>query len=223
MARKASSSMDLSREGVAHSTLPPWELNTAAIVPWVDASSEPLSAGERESLPELWAVQQTAPTRMLPRVNTDTQSVPLSFSPTCARPNSAWTTGQPTPYETPVFIPAALNTSASAPVYHTATSYHPKAPLTPPGSSCGESPKTSNESANITAIPGTMSSRGGTPQSSRSRARSATRQQHAGAENSGHTRNFSRRVKAAFKDIFKRDPVEEDEFERIGDRHWTDE
>ncbi|KAK4544781.1 hypothetical protein LTR36_004030 [Oleoguttula mirabilis] len=223
MARKASSSIDLPREEAAQSRVPPWELNTAAIVPWIDANSEPLSAGEREGLPELWAVQQSAPPRMLTRMDTDLPSVPSSFSPVSARPSSPWTAGQPSPYETPVFIPAALNTSASAPVYHTMADHHPKAPLTPPDSSCGESPKTSDESAKVTALPGTMSSRGGTPHSSRSRARSAAGQQHAGAESNGHSRNFSRRVKAAFKNIFKTDQVDEGEIERIGDCHWTDE
>lgn len=187
------------------------------MVPWIDATSEPLSAGEREGLPELWAVQQKAPPRMPPRVNTNNPCGPVS-----ARRSSSWTRGQPTPYETPVFIPAALNTSASAPVYQTATNYYPEPPLTPPDSSCGEAPKLSNESAKITALPGTMSSRGGTPQCSKSRTRPAARQQHLGTQSSGHSRKFSR-VKAAFKDIFKKEPVEEDDFERIGDHHWTDE
>jgi hypothetical protein len=34
---------------------------------------------------------------------------------------------------------------------------------------------------------------------------------------------FGKWFKSALKDMFKRDPVDESKFERISDRHWTDE
>lgn len=35
-------------------------------------------------------------------------------------------------------------------------------------------------------------------------------------------KGFGQRFKAALKDMFKRDPVDENDFERIEDRHWAD-
>jgi hypothetical protein len=34
---------------------------------------------------------------------------------------------------------------------------------------------------------------------------------------------LGKRFKSAFRDIFKKDPVDDSQFERISDRHWTDE
>lgn len=34
---------------------------------------------------------------------------------------------------------------------------------------------------------------------------------------------FGKRFKLAMKDIFKRETIDESEFEHISDRHWTDE
>ncbi|KAM0695589.1 hypothetical protein Q7P36_004070 [Cladosporium allicinum] len=34
---------------------------------------------------------------------------------------------------------------------------------------------------------------------------------------------LGKRFKSAFRDIFKKDPIDESQFERISDRHWTDE
>jgi hypothetical protein len=33
---------------------------------------------------------------------------------------------------------------------------------------------------------------------------------------------LGKRLKSAFRDIFKRNPVDDSQFERISDRHWTE-
>lgn len=75
------------------------------------------------------------------------------------------------------------------------------------------------------ALPGTMSSR-----ASRNRSASQSQVKPRPRENrSSHPQSkedqagLGKRFKSAFRDIFKKDPIDESQFERISDRHWTDE
>lgn len=105
----------------------------------------------------------------------------------------------------------------------------PQAPPTPPDSVSRASLRSSSASPPIRppskALPGTMSSR-----ASRNRSASHGRAKFSGQggrsdrpmgkqDNSG----LGKRFKSAFREIFKKDPVDETQFERISDRHWTDE
>ncbi|KAF2770699.1 hypothetical protein EJ03DRAFT_350278 [Teratosphaeria nubilosa] len=168
----------------------------------------------------------------------DTLGTSSSTSPWQERPATPRSAGQPAPYETPLFLPPALNTSASAPTPGSAPtpsyapttsygpmptgSYHQKPPLTPPDSFDSDLPKQLPQDSppKFMAMPGTMSSRSAAPVR---RTRSAQRHSKPVAEQVGHSRSLSRRFKTAFKDMFKREPIDEAEFERIGDRHWADE
>jgi len=71
------------------------------------------------------------------------------------------------------------------------------------------------------ALPGTMSSRGGRDRdATRTRTKSANRGHRS--QSKDDSKPFGMRFKSAFKDIFKKDPVDESQFERITDKHWTE-
>ncbi|KAH9825488.1 hypothetical protein Tdes44962_MAKER04190 [Teratosphaeria destructans] len=162
----------------------------------------------------------------------DTLGTSSSTSPWQERPATPKSAGRPAPYETPLFIPPGLNTSASAPTPGYVPppscapmptgSYHQRPPLTPPDSFESELPKQppQDSTPRFMAMPGTMSSRSTAPVR---RTRSIQRHARPEAEQVGHSRSLSTRLKTAFKDMFKREPINEAEFERIGDRHWADE
>ena len=77
------------------------------------------------------------------------------------------------------------------------------------------------------ALPGTMSSRAGRDKENvRPRAKSS-----AGREQRYRPKELKpdaqqplgKRFKSAFKEMFKKDPVDESQFEKITAQHWTDE
>jgi len=199
--------------------VPPWELDTAMPVPFMDATSEPLSASEREGLPELWAAHTQAATTARSKLGTSTPNAAPSMSPISAHEQlvSPWTTGQEATYESPYHKGPTMTTLVSGPVNQPASDYRHKPPLTPPDSASGD--------PTVKAIPGTMSSSGSTPQTPTYRTRSTNqRQNSADSATTLHSRNLSRRVKAALKDAFTRNPVDEGAYVHIGDaQHWTEE
>jgi len=105
--------------------------------------------------------------------------------------------------------------------------YPVQAPPTPPESftrSASASPPTVRASK---ALPGTMSSRAGRDKENvRPRAKSS-----AGREQRYRPKELKpdaqqplgKRFKSAFKEMFKKDPVDESQFEKITAQHWTDE
>lgn len=125
-------------------------------------------------------------------------------------------------YETPASTDATLKTSS--PPRHP-----PLAPLTPPHSfSTSSSASSSDASAGhgtgarpVTAMGGTMSSR--SRRHHRRRATSSHRNRSASTHSDGDSISLGKRFRSAVKDIFKRKPIEEEDFERIEDRHWTEE
>jgi hypothetical protein len=205
--------------------VPPWERRDLKQVPFVESSSPVLSNSELRALPDLWAVRST-------NVNQREHERHPSLTghrgfrdegydvPRTALPLQA----SSTPYETPVYIPPAPKTAPPLPKYVQSVQ---AAPPTPPesiskssdASSAAVSPPAAH--AVLTALPGTMSSR------DRKEARSRTRGSHHTRSESKHSKaesvSFGSRFKAAFKDMFKRNPIDETQFERIEDRHWTDE
>lgn len=125
----------------------------------------------------------------------------------------------PRPYETPTFLPEALRSAPSPPPCYTKA-----LPLTPPdsfseeklsrASSTDQSISPSKQVVNV--LPGTMSARNG-----RSRGSSRQRAERRGGKKKPATKVH--RWKVAFREIFTKHPVDETQFERIEDRHWTDE
>ncbi|RMX99410.1 hypothetical protein D0867_12108 [Hortaea werneckii] len=127
------------------------------------------------------------------------------------------------PYETPLYVPQPPKTAPPSQKH-----MGPKAPPTPPeslsNSSSFSSPPVNADKALppvITAFPGTMSSR--SRENSRQRTRSSNRGRSTSKHGKSDSANFGKRFKSAFKGIFTRSPIDESKFERIEDRHWTEE
>ncbi|KAK5007947.1 hypothetical protein LTR28_004636 [Elasticomyces elasticus] len=76
----------------------------------------------------------------------------------------------------------------------------------------------------VKAMPGTMSSRTSRKRSDgRNRTRSISKERRRRkAVPELETAPLASRMKTAFKDMFKKDPIDESRFERIESRHWTD-
>lgn len=131
-------------------------------------------------------------------------------------------TGMPTPYETPVFTPTTRSTVGKpihAPFQVPCTLRTGTSP-TPPGSNSGGSPE-GNDCSPVTALPGTMSARRvQRPGNTRRRTREDIRKAH-GTEQG--TAKFGGRIKATLREMFRKSSTDDDNLERIGDRHWTDE
>jgi hypothetical protein len=142
------------------------------------------------------------------------------------------------PYDAPAYGRAAYDERTySKPPFRKAASQPTQphvphvhhAPPTPPESE-SRSLRSASASPPINpatkALPGTMSSRA-------SRNRSASQSQvkpRTKEHRSSHPEpskedqaGLGKRFKSAFRDIFKKDPIDESQFERISDRHWTDE
>lgn len=101
-------------------------------------------------------------------------------------------------------------------------------------SSPGQSPRLPQHT--VPSLPGTMSARESIavipspqpppsePSSQRAdRVREEKRNEMGKAKEKADVKPLGKRFKLAMKDIFKREPVDESQFERIADRHWTDE
>ncbi|KAF2214156.1 hypothetical protein CERZMDRAFT_96180 [Cercospora zeae-maydis SCOH1-5] len=74
------------------------------------------------------------------------------------------------------------------------------------------------------ALPGTMSRRERTPSRSRSRSTWSDKEnQNHSRRSSTDSKPFGQRFKSGFKNMFKREPIDESQFERIDDKHWTEE
>lgn len=223
---------------------PPWERRNVAQVPYMRTNSPPLTETERNALPSFWASQTT--TQLQPplgehvRAGKGNNYGPSPISP--AKDNRDWTNAQqplsaglpPTqqmPYES-VRIPTAPITAPALPSFV-------KAPPSPPQSfTMSRSSTTSDNSRTHTAsppvaappppasappaLPGTMSRRERTPSRSRTRSTWPDKENHS-RKSSTDSKPFGQRFKSGFKNMFKRDPIDESQFERIGDKHWTDE
>lgn len=226
------------RSGYYEESRPPWE-KSAASVPYLSSGSPGLTEAERQGLPSLWATreQEQAARRKGSRdfyareYQDDRRPMPpdepeswRGQTPLTAPP---WTAPRqappppipPVPYESPK-IPQGPRSAPALPGFT-------KGPYSPPLSS-GKSWSTTKSSPgqyegrpSITALPGTMSAR----ERSRSRprmGRSASVDAPSPIAGKGESPSFGKRLKLAFKDMFRRDPVDDSNLERIEGRHWAE-
>lgn len=235
MDRKFSASSDAMSAQYATSTpLPPWETREVAQVPFMDPGSPPLSKAERQALPSLWATRSSTNSSSRPRLDTGVSAASSAYgSPSSPQQSTdPWSKvatpltaiPPPAPYESPVYIPPAPKTAPQLPPF---VVQHPPTPPDSVTRSCSSSMSTTSSPrprVAVKALPGTMSSRAGRDRTpTRTRVSSATREQRARNVKKSSSVPFSKRFRSAFKDIFKREPVDESQFEHIDDRHWTDE
>lgn len=232
-----------------HPVLPPWETRSVTQVPFIDSSSPTAPRGQDPGSfaarplsqvnhrPEL-SVSASAPcaAEYSSPVSLHSSSIPWkstasipSGRPTVVTPYEASEHQRPSydrpAYEDPDHFKPAFRKTASQPT----PSYAPQVPPTPPDSvtrsslrSASASPPTRPASK---ALPGTMSSRASRNQSaSHSKTKAGARDHQSDHhQTSNDQTGIRKRFKSAFRDIFKKDSIDDSQFERISDRHWTDE
>lgn len=124
------------------------------------------------------------------------------------------------PYETPLDLP-----TGAANIRHRSSMGAPNPPLSPPDSpsSCNTSDVSTYQNVRSQVMPGTMSSQASTVRGG-SRPRSPeTYDRTPMTRSRSEQRPMSKRLTSAFKDIFKKEPLDESGLERISDRHWSEE
>lgn len=223
---------------------PPWERSPVP-VPYLTSGSTGLTEAEREALPSLWATreQEEAGRRKGSRdvyvrdfqedsrrpMYSDEQDAWRVKTPLTAPPHSG--PPPPLPYGSPK-IPQGPKSAPVMPSYVKQGTVSP--PYSPPLGS-GKSWSTTRSSTSrpglydgpresrtsVTAMPGTMSARERSP-SRRRVQRSASVDPTSPVDRKPDGPSFGKRLKLAFRDMFKKDPVDEANLERIEDRHWTE-
>ena len=206
---------------------PPWERSATMQVPFTNANTAtPLSAAERHALPALWSARSNSlssgpePRRQHSQLQ---RSLSISECSPTEPPSEPWKTSQNVPYETQVFLPPTINTAASAPPFvmsPTRLPGRPAPPLTPPDSARSKSLDSTDVGPVVNAFPGTMSTRPGTTNPKSHRGKCCC--EHSEADCRPETDKLGKRLKSAFHGMFKRKPVDDSEFIKIGEKHWAD-
>lgn len=226
------STNDFTDEETSPHSIPPWETRTVPQVPYVKQYStpptmrkeSPTHARQRsdrsdslsKAKPKL-VTANSAPSKSEYTSPVTHDAVPMPWEGrryTIPVPPSK----QPAPYETPIDVPYEMK----VPKRLDLTSHPPPSPpeISPYSSTKSASPPPREPP--VQSLPGTMSSRMSRPEHTlRSRSKAKSYEDHL-CGRSEH-RPLSKRFASAFREMFKRDPVDESELERISDRHWTDE
>jgi len=248
MEREASISSDPTSLRRQHRpVLPPWEVRSVAQVPFIEPGSPPLARRDDQGF---FAIGSTPRANHRPKLSA-TISAPCGseYSSPVAEHSSSypWKEAPPEPYgqaptqssyETPASKglvhnrPAYEDPNSSKPVFRKAASQppptcEPKAPPTPPDSVSRSSVRSTSASPPLRpaskALPGTMSSRAGRNRSGSHHQTKSGREDRIDHHQAKEDQiGLGKRFKTAFRDIFKKDPVDDSQFERISDRHWTD-
>lgn len=226
-----------------HPVLPPWEVRSVAQVPFIEPRSPPpiqrddqgfftpRSISHANHRPKLsasmsapCASEYSSPVSEHSSSNPWKSAAPIPPSAYATEMSQETTSYDRPAYEDPAHFRPACRKTTSQPT----PTFVPQAPPSPPDSvsysslrSASASPPTHPVSK---ALPGTMSSRA-------SRKHSATHSRSKSGRDSRSDRQqakqgqdgLGQRFKSAFRDIFKKDAVDESQFERISDRHWTEE
>jgi hypothetical protein len=124
------------------------------------------------------------------------------------------------PYETALDLPTGAEN-----IRHRSFMDAVNPPPSPPDSpsSCNKADTSASRDVRSKVLPGTMSSQASTVRDG-SRTRSIQAQDRAStARSQSEQRPMGKRLTSAFRDMFKKEPVDENRFERISDRHWSEE
>jgi hypothetical protein len=211
MDRKNSSSSAASTpEYSGPRSTPPWEASDLPRVPHMAGSALPLSRAETQALSTSWVIRANSDSLVTHHSsdrNTDSAvSVPSPY-PTRIGPGS-WSERKPSsPSSSRALSPQPGKQQPLSPAYEAAHDYG-----------------TATPHRDVVALPGTMSSRSAPAQaqSSTSKKSSDKRQHKKSSAGSKEFAPLGHRFKSAVKEIFKREPVDDRQFESIGDRHWSE-
>jgi hypothetical protein len=221
--------------GAPTSGLPPWEARVVSQVPYLSRCPTPpttTSEALEHQMPR--TLRSNSDTRSNSHLHTmDDLTVRSEYNSSISqsargshwtrrRHTSAYTPSQTglAPYETPLDLPAGAGN-----LRHWSFMGTPNPPLSPPDSpcSCNKSETSAPRDVRSQAMPGTMSSQTSTVRGS-SRPRSPEAHDRTPMTRSqSEQRPMSKRLTSAFRDIFKKEPLDESGFERISDRHWSEE
>jgi hypothetical protein len=248
MEREASvSSNPQSMRRQHHPSLPPWEVRSMAQVPFMQPGSPPPARRDEQGF---FAVGPTSHADHRPKLSAtisapcgqdypspvaeQSSSCPWGTAPAPSKSHSVGPSYETSAYQRPTHDRSAYeDPSISKPSFRKTASQPPPScasqpPPTPPDSVSRASLRSASASPPIRpaskALPGTMSSRASRNRSaSQSRPKPGAREHRSDRQQSKHDQaGLGKRFKSAFRDIFKKDPVDDSQFERISDRHWTD-
>lgn len=234
-----------------HPVLPPWEARSVAQVPFMEPSPPTLPQGHDQGFfaarptsqanhrPKLSAsVSAPCEADYSSPVSQHSSSMPWKS----AAPVTPGAIPVEAPYETPVYHRPTHDRAAYEdpthfkPAFRKAASqptptYVPQPQIlpTPPDSISKSSLRSASASPPARpaskALPGTMSSRAGRNRSApHNRMKTEGRDFRSDRHQAKHDQTgLGKRFKSAFRDMFKKDTVDDSQFEHISDRHWTDE
>lgn len=230
------------RRNQHHPVLPPWEVRSVSQVPFMEPGSPSLVQRDDQGFfrQSSYANHRPKLSASMSAPHVDEYSSPVSEHSTSnpwksAAPLPPTTLPQSPPYDAPAYgrAPYDDRTHPKPPFRKAASQpaalHVHQAPPTPPDSESRSSLRSASASPPIrpatVALPGTMSSRASRNRSaSQSQAKPRTRENRSSHPPSKEDQaGLGKRFKSAFRDIFKKDPIDESQFERISDRHWTDE
>lgn len=215
--------------------LPPWEQrqrDNVVQVPFMNQTTPPLSQTEQQALTSLWAskmvdrdlhgqhIRDLAPANETarPRYYSDREAIPAA--PMTAPPPGL----ESLPYEsykilqgprTAPHLPAFVKGGPPTPPKDDTISRSSTKSSRNPGSH-ETSPIPGPPVTTVPALPGTMFTREQEHVHGRSRSLDSNNEK---AESQG----FGKRFRSSLRNMFKREPFNEADFERIEDRHWSEE
>lgn len=234
----------------ATADLPPWDRRSIARVPYMSRDAHRLNDVERRALQSIRAANErggsdlTRPRIHRPHPKSFNGKHPLSHhegdelpTPRTALPFTTARTPPPLAATTPRHSPTFAHTPRS--FISELTSQGDLPPTPPPDTvslsrssttksfsttkstmitSPGSSPRLLEHT--IPTLPGTMSARESIVAHKPS---SRSKREQAAKKDKPDSKSLGKRLRLAMKDILKRDPIDESQFEHISDRHWTDE
>jgi hypothetical protein len=219
--------------GTSQQTVPPWENRVMSQVPYVERSLTPPTS-HNEPTPRPWqrTVASDHQSQTKPKLFTANSAPQESeyISPTSQEAvHSRWSRRRhtnafqtqpppPAPYETSLNLPDRR--TLARPISYVA--HPPPSPPKSPSSSTSSSDTSPPPQEPAKGLPGTMSSRASRMQVD-TKSRPKARDQPSSPRSENEHRPMSKRFTAVFRDIFRKEPIDESGLERISDRHWTDE
>lgn len=188
--------------------LPPWEVSNLPRVPHISNSAPPLSKAEVDALSSLWATRTT----------TDHQSSEMDQR----FPDSAFAAPSP-PSRTETGSSSARKPSIADSARTTSPQPSEHRHMSPAYNHVYENDHSSSRQQ-VVAMPGTMSSRSVPSQHHpiNSKRPSNKRQHKKSPKGTKESVPIGHRFTSAVKDLFRREPIDDSNFERIGERHWSD-
>lgn len=219
--------------GTSQQTVPPWENRVMSQVPYVERSLTPPTS-HNEPTPRPWqrTVASDHQSQTKPKLFTANSAPQESeyISPTSQeavhsrwsrrRHTNAFQTQPPpsAPYETSLNLPDRR--TLARPISYVA--HPPPSPPKSPSSSTSSFDTCPPPQEPAKGLPGTMSSRASRMQVD-TKSRPKAQDQPSSPRSENEHRPMSKRFTAVFRDIFRKEPIDESGLERISDRHWTDE